>query len=322
MKSDTAQSVGKVMTLSGWTPAEQLGITLPHEHLIVQGWDYQERNYPNSAYMELAKLAQAGGKTLVEVSSIGRARDPRFFKRLADRAGIQVVMGTGFYRDGWLSEAVHGMTVDAMTDTIVEEIVEGVDGTGLRAGIIGEVGVSRQLTATEARSLAAAARAQRITGAAITLHFEIGSAQTEYDRVLDILVENGADLTHVAVGHLVSRPDNLELCQHLADRGCFIEFDLFGQERWYLMNEMMQTHPDVQTSSIKGFIDNGLLPHMLISQNVNHVDLLTVNGGDGYVHLLKNVVPRTRTYGVTDVEMQTMLVANPQHFLAFRGGNG
>ena len=56
------------------------------------------------------------------------------------------------------------------------------------------------------------------------------------------------------------------------------------------MNEMMQTHPDVQNSSIKGFIDNGLLPHM-DPQNVNHVDLLTVNGGDGYVHLLKNVVP-------------------------------
>ena len=318
MNNDTAQAAGKVLTLSGWIPADQLGITLPHEHLIVQGWDYQERNYPNSAYMELARFAQAGGKTLVEVSSIGRSRDPRFFKRLADRAGVQVVMGTGFYRDGWLPEAVHGMTVDAMTDVIVEEIAEGVDGTGLRAGIIGEVGVSRQLTATEVRSLAAAARAQRITGAAITLHFEIGSAQAEYDHALNILAENGADLTHVAVGHLVSRPDNLELCQHLAGRGCFIEFDLFGQERWYVMNEMMQTHPDVQTSSIKGFLDNGLLPHLLISQNVNHVDLLTVNGGDGYVHLLKNVAPKIKSYGVTEAELATMMVANPGRLLAFR----
>jgi phosphotriesterase-related protein len=318
MNNDTAQAAGKVLTLSGWIPAEQLGITLPHEHLIVQGWDYQERNYPNSAYMELARFAQAGGKTLVEVSSIGRSRDPRFFKRLADRAGVQVVMGTGFYRDGWLPEAVHGMTVDAMTDVIVEEIAEGVDGTGLRAGIIGEVGVSRQLTTTEMRSLAAAARAQRITGAAITLHFEIGSAQAEYDHALNILAENGADLTHVAVGHLVSRPDNLELCQHLAGRGCFIEFDLFGQERWYVMNEMMQTHPDVQTSSIKGFLDNGLLSHLLISQNVNHVDLMTVNGGDGYVHLLKNVAPKIKSYGVTEAELATMMVTNPGRLLAFR----
>jgi phosphotriesterase-related protein len=212
--------------------------------------------------------------------------------------------------------------VDAMTDVIVKEIAEGVDGTGLRAGIIGEVGVSRQLTLTEVRSLASAARAQRITGAAITLHFEIGSAQAEYDHALNILAENGAELTHVAVGHLVSRPDNLELCQHLAGRGCFIEFDLFGQERWYVMNEMMQTHPDVQNSSIKGFIDNGLLPNMLISQNVNHVDLLTVNGGDGYVHLLKNVAPRVKSYGVTDAELATIMVANPRRLLAFRRSHG
>jgi phosphotriesterase-related protein len=207
---------------------------------------------------------------------------------------------------------------EALTEVIIREIVEGVNGTDIHAGVIGEVGVSRLITPAEERSLAAAARAQQITGAGISLHFEIGSKLAEYDHAIDILAQNGADLTQVAVGHLVSRPDNLELCRHLAARGCFIEFDLFGQERWYLMNEMMGTHPEVQVSSIKEFIDSGLLPHILLSQNVMHVDLMTVNGGDGFVHLQKNVVPRMKSYGVTDAEVHQIPLENPRRLLTLR----
>ena len=317
MSIHNEQWVGKVMTVQGLIPAEQVGITLPHEHLVVQGWDHQERNYYNSAYMELDKFVQAGGRTLVDVSSIGRVRDPRFFQRLAERAGLQIIMGTGYYKDGWLPSAVHAMSVEAMADTIIREIVEGVGDTGICAGIIGEVGVSRMITPTEAKSLAAAARAQRATGAGISLHLDIGSTISEHGHALDILAQNGADLTRVAVGHLVARPDNLELCQHLAGRGCFVEFDLFGQEHWYLMNEMLRTHPEVQISSIKGFVDSGLLEHILLSQNVGHLELMTVNGGEGYVHLLKNVVPRIKSYGVTAAEIETIMVGNPQRLLAF-----
>ena len=223
-------------------------------------------------------------------------------------------MGTGFYRDGWLPEAVHGMTVDAMTDVIVKEIAEGVDGAGdSTPGSSARLASSRQAhgdrgAIADRGSQGAADHQHR--GSPYTSKW--ATARAEYDHYSTSWRKTGADLTHVAVGHLVSRPNNLDLCQHLASHGCFIEFDLFGQERWYVMNEMMQTHPDVQNSSIKGFIDNGLLPNMLISQNVNHVDLLTVNGGDGYVHLLKNVAPRIKSYGVAKAELATIMVADPR----------
>jgi phosphotriesterase-related protein len=135
---------------------------------------------------------------------------------------------------------------------------------------------------------------------------------------LDILENEGADLTQLAVGHIVPRPDNLGVCQQLAKRGCYIEFDLFGSERWSLMDDLIHTDPEVQISSIKGFVDNDLVDHVLISQNVCHVEQFTVNGGDGYVHILKNLVPKFKRYGVTDDQIQRIMIRNPKTLFPFR----
>lgn len=309
---------GKVMTVEGLIPAGEMGVTLPHEHLVVQGWDYKERNYFNSAYMELVQYPLAGGKTLVDLSSVGRDRDPVFFKKLAAKSGFTLIIGTGFYKDAWLPPEVHKMDVYKMTQFMVDEITEGVDGTGIQAGVIGEVGVSRPITTTEERSLAASARAQRETGAAIIVHFEIGTPEPEYEYAIGILKAAGADLSRVAVSHLVPRPDNFETYKRLAGRGCFLAFDLFGQESWPLMKDLVRTHPEVQYSSVKGFVDNGLLGKILISQNVCHIRHMTVNSGSGYVHILTDVTPRFKVYGVSDTEIQTMMVENPKRLLAFQ----
>jgi phosphotriesterase-related protein len=315
---------GKVMTVEGLIPAEAMGITLPHEHLVVQGWDYRERNYFNSAFMELVQFPAAGGRTIVDLTNIGRDRDPLFMKRLAARAGIQVIMGTGYYKDAWLPPEVHDMSVEDMAQVMVREIMEGVSwegcapgDTGIHAGVIGEMGVSRPMTRTEEKALLAAARAQRETGAAISVHFDLGTQAAEYHHALDILQSEGADLNRVAVDHLVPRPDNFELYTQLADRGCYLEFDLFGQEAWPLVRDMVQTHPEVQISSVKGFIDQGLLERILLSQDVCHILNMTVNGGHGYAHILNDVVPRFKEYGITDREVHTMMVDNPKRLFPF-----
>ena len=317
MGPQTESWQGKVMTVEGLIPAEEMGITLPHEHLVVQEWDYRERNYFNSAFMELEQYPAAGGRTLVDLTNIGRARDPLFIKKLAFKAGIQVIMGTGYYKDAWLPPEVHEMSVEEMTQVMVKEIVEGVADTGVRAGVIGEIGVSRPITRTEEKVLAASARAQRETGAAINVHFDIGGEAAEYNHAIDILEAKGADLDRVALSHLVPRPDNLEIYTQFAERGCYIEFDLFGQECWPLVDDLVDTNCEVQISSVKGFIDNGLLRRILISQNVCHILHMTVNGGYGYAHILKNVVPKFKSYGITDEEIHTMMVDNPKNLFPF-----
>jgi phosphotriesterase-related protein len=238
-------------------------------------------------------------------------------KKLAARAGIQVVMGTGYYKDAWLPPEVHALSVEDMAQVMIGEIVDGVGDTGIHAGVIGEMGVSRPMTRTEEKALLAAARTQRETGAAISVHFDLGTQAAEYHHALDILQGEGADLNRIAVDHLVPRPDHFELYTQLADRGCYLEFDLFGQEAWPLVRDMVQTHPEVQISSVKGFIDQGLLERILLSQDVCHILNMTVNGGHGYAHILNNVVPRFKEYGITDREVHTMMVDNPKRLFPF-----
>jgi phosphotriesterase-related protein len=274
---------GKVMTVEGLVSKEEMGITLPHEHIMVHGWDHRERNYFNSASMELIKYPKLGGTTIVELTNIGRDRDPLFLKKIASKTGIKVIMGTGFYRDAWLSPEVHDMPVDELSQVMVRDIVNGVGDTGVCAGVIGEIGVSDPITPTEEKILAASAKSQNKTGVAINVHFEIGLQEKGYNHVIDILESEGADIKRVVISHLIPRPDNFELYKTLADRGCYLEFDLFGQESWPLMIELINTDPDVQIASIKGFIDNGLFHKILISQNVNHILHMTVNGGFGYI---------------------------------------
>jgi phosphotriesterase-related protein len=309
---------GNVMTVEGLIASHEMGITLPHEHLIVQGWDFRDPNYFYSAYLELEPYVLAGGKTLVDLTPIGRDRDVSFIRRLSQKAGIQLVLGTGYYKEAWLPPEMREMSVQQLSQVMVMEFEEGIGDTNIKAGVIGEIGLGIPISFTERKVLEACAIVQQETGAAVFLHFDPGVEEHDYRQALNVLETEGVDLGRVVVSHLIPRPDNLELIVELAGRGCYVGFDLFCQERWPLANDLIDTHPDVQISSVRGFIDYGLLDKILISQNVCHVTHLTVNGGLGYGHVLKIVVPRFRTYGISDRQIQTMMVDNPARLIPFR----
>jgi phosphotriesterase-related protein len=274
---------------------------------------------PVVARAEMQRFTQYGGRTVADLTNVGRGRDPLALKQISSVASFNLVMGTGYYKDAWLPAEVHDMSVEEMTSQMVKDIVEGVDDTGVHAGVIGEMGVSRPMTATEERALKAAARAQRRTGAAISVHFDIGGNAVEYNRALDILEVEGADLNRVVVDHFICRPDEVKLCQQLAARGCYVEFDLFGQEVWPKIADLVQyTPPEVQVASLRWFILAGLLERILISQDISNRVCLRANGGYGYAHILKNLVPKFKSYGITDEEIHTIMVENPKRLFPFQ----
>ncbi|MGH8017146.1 MAG: hypothetical protein ACREIA_02480, partial [Opitutaceae bacterium] len=199
----------RVITVRGPIAAADLGFTLPHEHVLITHAADPNRNLtdPEAAVRELALYAAAGGRSLVEMTNIGIKRDPAALRSISERTGVNIVMGAGYYKDKWLPPETHRLSVEEMTARIVRDLEVGVDGTGIRAGIIGEVGLSRPMTPTEERGLRAAARAQRRTGAGISLHFDIGGSLAEHEAALDILVAEGADLKRVAVGHFLPNPE-------------------------------------------------------------------------------------------------------------------
>jgi phosphotriesterase-related protein len=310
--------LGQLLTVRGPVPAEDMGITLPHEHIIIrhQG-PLVDSVDPTATIEELSHFAKLGGRTVVDMTNVGLQRDAATLRQVSERAGVHIVMGTGYYKDGWLPAEAHQLSVKEMTSFMLAEILDGVaveDGGGpVRAGVIGEVGVSRPTTMTEERSLASAARAHRQTGVAINVHFDIGGASAELNHAVDILEGEGADLNRVVLDHFICRPDEVELCQQLVGHGCYIEFDLWGQEKWPKIAELTRfTPPEVQVASLRWFISAGLLDRILISQDVANLVTLSRHGGYGRTHILKNLWPMFNHYGITDEHLKTIMMDNPR----------
>jgi phosphotriesterase-related protein len=200
-----------------------------------------------------------------------------------------------------------------MTQAIVNDIVKGVGDTGIHAGIIGEIGVSHPITPTEEKVLAAAARAHRRTGVAINVHLDIGVDASEYNHALDILENEGADLNRVVLDHFICRPDEVALCKQLTSRGCYVEFDLWGMDRWAKIYELTRgTTLEVMIASLYWFIAAGLSERILIAHDMCNQTCLRASGGYGYFHILRNLIPKFKEYGITDEQIRTFMIDNPR----------
>lgn len=311
-----ASSKDRVITVRGPIAGADLGFTLPHEHVLITHATDPSRNLtdPEAAVRELALYASAGGRTLVELTNIGIKRDPAALRSISERTGVNIVMGAGYYKDKWLPPETHRLSVEDMTAQIVRDLEVGVDGTGIRAGIIGEVGLGRPMTPTEERGLRAAARAQRRTGVGISLHFDIGGGLAEHEAALDILAAEGADLKRVVVGHFLPNLQQIPHFQQVAKRGCFVEFDLFGLEN--IIRRPLPPALEVKCEVIRQLVAEGLSSHLLLSQDVCFKGCLVENGGQGYAHLLRNILPRLEAIGVERSAIHRITVENPRRLLA------
>ncbi len=311
----SASAKDQVVTVRGPIPADKLGFTLPHEHVFLTHRKDPTRSLtdPEAAARELSLYASAGGQTLVDMNNIGR-QNPEALRSLSERTGLNIVMGTGFYKHGGMPPETHTRSVDELTAQIVRDLQVGVGNTAIRAGIIGEVGVSRPMTPTEERSLRATARAHRRTGAGINLHFDIRGGLPEHEAALDILAAEGADLKRVAVSHFIPNPEQIAHFHRIAERGCFIEFDLFGQEKCMFMN--LSPPDEVKLQVIHRLVNEGLSPHLLLSQDLAAKKCLVENGGFGYAHIQRNILPRLAALGVHRGAIRQITVENPRRLLA------
>src|SRR6185436_6178602 len=175
--------------------------------------------------------------------------------------------------------------VDALADEIVREAEEGVGDTGVRPGIIGEIGTDKPWASPrEERVHRAAARAARRTGLAITTHAVQSTVGLDQ---LDLFEAEGADLSRVVVGHADSNPSPAYY-RAIVQRGVSVEFDLLGR---------------------------GHAERILLSQDVCHDSQLQRYGGNGYTYLADAFLPRLREAGVSDDEIRTITVDNPRRLL-------
>ncbi|GIH71957.1 phosphotriesterase family protein [Sphaerimonospora thailandensis] len=332
----------RIVTVRGDIAPDLLGAVLPHEHLLSDFTPPGEtpgdrsasglRIYRAPLTMELlgevamgapnrddrllgdgelaadeaASFKHAGGGTLVDVTSIGLGRDPAGLRRIAETTGLNVVMGSGWYHPAWAG-GLAGRDVGSLTEEIVRDLTEGVD--GVRAGIIGEIAPLDPREPAERAILVAAARASAATGAPICLD---RCADPVTQRLaLDLLAEEGADLTRVAVGHcdaLSPRPDELE---PLLDRGVFVQFDRLGR---LPSVRSVSDDQDVAAAVIE-LARRGHAERILLSHDVSAKSQLLAYGGGGYGFVLQQFVPYLKMLGADDALLETITVRNPKRLL-------
>jgi predicted metal-dependent phosphotriesterase family hydrolase len=315
--TDRPASVPRVQTVLGPIDPAELGWALPHEHTaialwhIANRWDYWELRRDEPVILEeLAAFRAAGGGALVDLTLDGVGRDPEWLAGLARTSGLHVVMGSGWYRGAHYpaETLVDRRSVDALADEIVRDATEGVGETGIRSGIIGEIGTDKPwLSALEERVHRAAARAARRTGLAITTHAVQSTVGLDQ---LAVFEAEGADLSRVVIGHADSNPS---LDYHLAivERGATVEFDFLG-----MSFTPLERHGEVRiVDLLRELLARGHVERILLSQDVCHDGQLRRYGGNGYTYLADTFLPRLRAAGVSDAEIRTITIDNPRRLL-------
>jgi phosphotriesterase-related protein len=308
---------GHVQTVLGPIDPADLGWTLPHEHTAIAlwhiptRWDYWELRRDEPVIVEeLAAFRAAGGGTIVDLTLDGVGRDPRWLAAISRASGLHVVMGSGWYRGAhYPAEAlIDRRSVDALAEDIVRDATDSVGDSGIRAGIIGEIGTDKPwLSAQEERVHRAAARAARRTGLAITTHAVQSAVGLDQ---LDVFEAEGADLSRVVIGHADSNPS---LAYHLAiaERGATVEFDFLG-----MSFTPLERHGESRiVDSLRELLARGHLERILLSQDVCHDSQLREYGGNGYTYLADTFLPRLRAAGVSEAEIRTITVDNPRRLL-------
>lgn len=338
-------SSGYVTTVLGPMPVVDLGVTLMHEHILLDAsgkWvppcccsDRHIAEMPvrienlgelslnplssrdncqlfdvDLAIEELMKFKAQGGQSVVDPTNIGIGRDPKALQRIARLTGLNIIMGTGFYLEPSHPAYVKTHSLETLTDQIIYDVGGFTDKPEVIAGLIGEIGVSSAFTVNEEKSLRAAGRANAATGVPIEVH--LPGWERLGHKVLDILAEEGADLHHTVLCHMNPSFADKNYQRTLAERGAFLEYDMIGMNYFYADESAQSPSDEENARAICSLIDDGFIHQVLLSQDVFLKTMLTRFGGHGYGYILKHFVPRLRRHGLEGAQLEQLLIGNPQ----------
>ncbi|WP_036791312.1 phosphotriesterase family protein [Pleomorphomonas koreensis] len=338
---------GMVMTVTGPVPVTEMGVTLMHEHILLDGakaWrcpcdiddegrrvseqpvnieiigELRMNPYLNRdnvslddadlALRELDRYRRFGGNTVVDATSIGIGRDPEALARIARLSGLKIVMGSGFYLEFSHPEWMKAMDVEAIARFIVDDVGGGETQPPIMAGIIGEIGVSKDFTEAERRSLRGAARASARTGVPLTIHLP-GWERLAHE-VLDVVEAEGADLRHTVLCHMNPSWNDTAYQAALAARGAFIEYDMIGMDYYYADQDAQSPSDEDNARGVLNLVERGYADRVLLSQDVFLKMMLTRYGGFGYAHVLRHFVPRLKRHGLDAATIDRILIDNPK----------
>lgn len=349
----------KILTVLGPISPDELGVTMMHEHVVVDltcnfrtpeevglrslrhrpvTADMQAllRRRPFSSTLdnvildeedvaieELEIYRRAGGRAIVDCTSLGIGRDPKTLYRVAQATGLNIVMGGGCYVEAAHLDWVQNLTIGELAKRFALDTLVGVDDTGIRSGIIGEIGTSGiskgstqrdgDVTKAEEKVLRAAGRAAVRTGVAVSVH--VDSQGHGAFRVLDILEDEGLPPERIILGHMDLVPE-LDYHREVARRGAYVQYDCLGREYYSEATNRPWGNDEWRIASIATLIAEGFGAQLLLSQDIALKMDLVRYGGIGYAYLIRELLPMFVASGVSQDDLVQMLVRNPQRVLS------
>ncbi|CCH76350.1 Phosphotriesterase homology protein [Nostocoides japonicum T1-X7] len=326
--------MSQVDTVRGPVESADLGVTLMHEHVFVLTADMQA-NYPDEwgdedqrvadAVSSLQALYDAGARTIVDPTVVGLGRYIPRIQRVAEQVPLSIVVATGVYtyedvpayfhyRGPALNEAVGAELPDPMVDLFVGDIRDGIAGTGVKAGMLKCAIDAPGLTPGVERVMRAIAKAHLETGTPITVHTHPGT-QTGLHVKRVMCDEEGVDPRRIVLGHSGDTTD----CDHLAalaDAGFVIGMDRFGIN--------LDTTFEARADTLVEMVRRGYADRMVLSQDAScYIDwidpeVMSMLPQWNYTHIFEEVIPYALEHGVTQEQVDTMLVDVPRNFFEGR----
>ncbi|MBH99524.1 MAG: aryldialkylphosphatase [Acidimicrobiaceae bacterium] len=348
---------GWAQTVLGPVDAAELGVTLAHDHVLMDGsfmyvdppltadryladeqitlenrgwvayhWTSSHHNVhldsEDMAITELQRFVAAGGRTVVDPTNNGLGRDPEPLVRIARATGSHLIVGSGYYLGGTHPPGMDDRALESITDEIVADIQVGIAGTEVRAGLIGEIGCTYPWLPNEKKSLRAAVAAQVETGAPLMVH--PGRDPMSPVEIVEIVEQEGGDLDRTIICHIDRTCTDRLWLSDMAATGVYLEYDLFGNESsWYPPNPKVDMPSDAERMEVVLWhFEKGLEDKVLLSHDIATKHRLHAYGGLGYDHLLTNVVPRLRQRGLSEGDVNRLLIDNPARVLGFTSTAG
>lgn len=345
----------QVNTVRGPVSSRDLGMTLTHEHLVVDwtarmvapekaaerelyeadvnasmNWLLTENpgccldnallDDIDGVIKELENFANSGGRTIVECSNGDIGRNPVALREISEMSGLNIIMGSGWYVHPFHDSARATATADDLCEELLAEFAEGVGGTGVKPGIIGEIGVSPLFTEAEKTCLRAACRAQRQIG--VPLYVHLPGWQRRALEVLNIAIEQeGVAPEAIVLCHMDPSGEDVGYQRAVAERGAWLEFDMIGMLNYYA-GEGQSPAPEQTAVAIAGLIRDGHGGRILLSHDLAVKSMWTRNGGNGVGYVSRLFMPRLERHGVPASVVADLLTVNPRRLFEGSGSGG
>jgi phosphotriesterase-related protein len=298
-----------------------LGFTLMHEHILVANWAMRQAfpgwldrdAHVRFAAGEVLAAKERGVRTIVDLTPINLGRDIDVIREVAERAEMQVIAATGLY---WTEEPwLQGWEADRLVEWLLRDLTHGIQGTGVRAGIIKCATDHLGVTPLNQKLLQVAARLHRATGVPVSTHTSVahrtGLAQQ------DVFEAEGVDLRRVVIGHCGDTEDADHL-EEILRRGSTIGMDRFG------VDVILPTEKRVAT--IAELCRRGWAGSLVLSHDACcHIDwfpkemIRTIAPRWNFRHIPDDVIPALRKAGVAEEHVRQMTVENPRRIFEMQG---